>query len=326
MAVESSRWGWRNLANLIIVAAGLFILSNVPMLGQTQSAALDTLPICKTNLGPGGQWMFGMPGMVYAPVAYDDVKVSGSDLQAWATARNGLGVLIDRAFNAKWPSKSPMAQIEFLRGPEGVVYHCIVNIVPYDPDLEDIEALQVGDCDLKLVAGQPQLMVGHAQVWETPKDSEEFVFGPYQVIDGSTLSQRKIMPIGFAAGVSMIGWFPRNSDGTLLANLCPVRVAPAPGIDGSAQVDEKDLCTASDGKPTRLAVGEVVTLQIEKREGRAFEVDEYALGDPKIVASSGFDKVAQMPILKGIAPGTTSIVLLNNSDDLQARVCEVQVE
>lgn len=323
---EVLRRGWCHLTALIIFAVGFFILSNVPLLGQTQPTALETVPICRTNLGSGGHWIFGLPGMVYAPVPYDDVKVSGTDLQAWAMARNGLGVLIAEAFNAKWPTKAPTAQVEFLRGTEGVVYRCNVNIVPYDPDLEDMETLQVGDCNLRLVAGRPQLMVGHAQVWETPQDSEEFSLGPHKVIDGSTLSERMIMPLGNSAGVSMIVWAPRSTDGTLLANLCPVRVAPAPGMAGSERLDEKDLCKDSDGTPMRLAVGQVVTMELEKGEGRVFAVDEYALGDPKIVASSGFDKVKKMPILKGVSPGTTSIVLLSNSDGVQARVCEAQVE
>lgn len=324
-AVEAFRRGWCDLTALNIFAVVFLILGNAPLLGQTQPTALETVPTCKTNFGLEGHWMFGLPGMVYAPIPYDDVKVSGTDLQAWATVRNGLGVLIDKAFNARWPTKAPMAQVEFLRGKEGVVYRCNVNIVPYDPDLEDIETLQVGDCDLKLVAGQPQLMVGHAQVWETPQDSEEFLFGPYKVIDGSTLSQRKIMPLGFSRGISIIGWMPRNKDGTLLANLCPFRVTPPPGVDGSEQVDEKDLCKASDGNPMRLAVGQVVTLQFPEGGEHGFTLDEYALAEPGIVAPHGWNKATKTPILKAISQGTTSVVLLSNAGGVQSQVCEVEV-
>ena len=269
--------------------------------------------------------MFGLPGMVYAPVPYDDVEVSGTDLQAWATVRNGLGVLIAEAFNARWPTKAPTAQVEFLRGAEGVVYRCKVNIVAYEPDLKDIETLQVGDCDLKLVAGQPQLMVGHAQVWEVPQDAEEFAFGPYKVMDASTLAARMFMPLSYSPGVFMVVWMTRTLDGGLHANLCPFRAFPAPHVGGPQGIEEKDLCKDSSNIPMRLSVGQEVILQIPKSDERDFTVDEYALADPKIVESRSRNMETRTPVLKAISPGTTSIVLLSNAGGVQARVCEIQV-
>ena len=324
-AVNLSGQGWRDSVMLLSVFIGFLILSGSAVLAQTLGATAEDVRACKTNLGSQGHWMSGLPGMVYAPVAYDDVKVAGTDLEVAPQVRNGLGVFVGPAFNAKEPAMAPTALVEFLRGNEGVVYRCTVSIVAYEPDLQDIETLKVGDCNLKLVAGLPQLMVGHAQVWEVPQDAEDFVFGPYKVMDASTLAARMFMPLGFSPGVSMVLWTTRNQDGGFHANLCPFRVFPVPKAGGLQSMGEKDLCQDSSGIPMRLSVGQEVTLQIPEGDERAFAMDEYALADPTIVESQGWNKVTKTPILKAISPGTTSVVLLSNAGGVQARVCEIQV-
>lgn len=298
----------------VVAAFALLTLGFGPALAETSPV---DLPPCKTNLGDAGQII---AGLAYAPVDYDDVRVLGDGFTANRYVRNGLGVLVETPITTQ---ASAQAVVEFLQG-TAVQHRCRVTSVPYDPNLQDLAALQVGDCALTRTAGLPQLYTGHMQVWQTPQKFDENAIWPVQVMDISTLSGRSIMIVGKAPGPGVVIWGAASEDHVLQANFCPFRVVDAEGL--GVDIADSDLCLDQDGAPMRLTVGQTATLKAPDNEGQPFEVHHYAIGDPAIIDSLGRDKVTKTPILKAIAPGTTNIIMLDAQPDPQARACVVQVQ
>ncbi len=301
----------------VVAAFVLLTLGLGPALAETSPA---DLPLCQTNLGDAGQIIAGIAGLAYAPVEYDDVRVLGEGFTANRSVRNGLGVLVETPVATP---ASAQAVVEFLQG-TAVQHRCRVTSVPSDPNLQDLAALQVGDCALTRTAGLPQLYTGHMQVWQTPQKFDEKGFWPVQVMYGSTLSGRLILLIGKAPGPGVVIWGAASKDHVLQANICPFRVVDAAGL--GADLADSDLCLDQNGVPMRLKVGQTATLKVPEGDGQPFEFLEYAIGDPDIVSSLRRDKVTQTPVLRALAVGSTTIIMLDAQPEPQVRACVVQVQ
>ena len=298
-----------------------------------QNSEMSQLPPCETNVGSDGEMLEGFDGMIYAPVAFDQVKMEGGGLTVIAGLRDGLGVLARSGF---LPTKKgdqpppevlnergePIVRLEFIAGTDRVVHVCHVHLVAFDPARHDMAKLQRGNCDLKLVAGMAELRVGHVQAWQMPGDSEGNFVAPKTVMDLMTLDYGLVMPSGNAPGVALMGWTQKQQDGTQRTSLCPFEVMAA-----QEPIDDKYLCKDVQGKPLRLAVGAVATVMPLNADGTAFETNQYMLQDPTIAKATGFDKANHGPIVQGVRAGSTSVALLSGfSGKIVAAVCEVVVE
>ena len=301
----------------VVAAFALLTLGFGPALAETSPV---DLPPCKTNLGDAGQIIAGIAGLAYAPVDYDDVRVLGDGFTANRYVRNGLGVLVETPITTE---ASAQAVVEFLQG-TAVQHRCLVTSLPYDPNLQDLAALQVGDCALTRTAGLPQLYTGHMQVWQAPRKFDEKGFWPMKVMDGSTLSGRSFLILGKEPGPGVVIWGAASEDHVLQANVCPFRVLDAAGL--GADLADSDLCLDQNGAPMRLTVGQTATLKVPESDGQPFEFAEYAIGAPEIVSNLRRDKATNTPVLRAFAPGTTSIIMLDAQFDTQVRGCEVQVQ
>lgn len=305
------------LKSTVVAAFVLLTLGLGPALAETSPA---DLPPCQTNLGDAGQIIAGIAGLAYAPVGYDDVRVQGDGFAANRYVRNGLGVLVETPITTE---ASAQAVVEFLQG-TAVQHRCRVTSVPYDPNLQDPAALQVGDCALTRTAGLPQLYTGHMQVWQTPQKFDENAVWPRDVMEISTLSGRLILLIGKAPGPGVVIWGAASEDHVLHANFCPFRVMDAAGL--GADIADSDLCLDQSGGPMRLTVGQTATLKAPDSDGQPFDIAEYAIGAPTIIDSLGRDKATKTPILQAVAVGTTNIIMLDAQPEPQARACVVLVQ
>lgn len=318
---------WIGLPTLLIAAVVFMGWSTGPTAAQTDFSISTEVPACVTNLGSEGRLINGVPGMVFAPGHFDDVTITGTALEIFPTLRNELGVLIrEEAFAKAGSAQLEKAMVEFSRKDGMVVHRCNVEEVAYEPDFQDIERLQVGNCSFKLVAGMPTLIQGHLQVWEASVDAADFDVGPRAVMDVSSLSETMFMLVGKSPGISVVVWSENGEGDMSKTNLCPFRTLSTSEMRGTDSLADASLCRDTDGNPMRLSVGQNVTMRMPESDGRGFTIDEYALGDPKIARGTWSTAQVRLPVITGISPGTTSIIMLGYSSGVQARSCVVRVE
>lgn len=315
------------------------VLVGSPVAAQDGSAFAG-LPACVTNAGPDGEMIGGFYGLIYAPVVFDRVRAlgeTGSGLTVISEMRDGLGVLAKPEFVPVDAAPSlpptlnaagePMVRVEFIAGSDTVVHACAVHIVSFDPKRYDLTKLQTGNCDLKLVAGLPQLRVGHLQVWRTPETQDGAFVSPILVMDLTSLDSDLVMPSGNSPGFALLGWDKKRQDGTVQISLCPFEIEAAVEGDVARPIDDQYLCKDPQGKPLLLAPGEVATVQAHNVDGSVFETEEWMVQSTGIAKRNGFDKATQGAIVLAVAAGSTSVALLGRKDGhVTAFVCEVVVE
>lgn len=304
----------------LMFALGLCTTVAVPVAAQTVMDPAE-VPACKTTAGDDGLLFHGTFGMVYAPVAFDNVRTEADNLSLNAEIRDGLGVFARGGRNIKDSPQqvdaAPAALVEFIADGT-IVHHCAVKIVAFNPDKHDLARLQSGDCDLRLVAGRAPLAAGHAQILEVPQEIYELSIGNPSIADISTLTDRSLYLLGKSPGVTVLAWFPDDVEGSAIVNFCPVSVT------SPEEVPDKDLCLDATGVPMRLSVGQSATMQLRDSLGRFADFAEAAVAAPGI-ADFSFAEGKASATITGLASGSTSLTLLTDNSSI-AQNCEIVVE
>jgi hypothetical protein len=290
--------------------------------------------LCETNVGIKGQLLDGYNGMVYSPVAFDQMKTVGSPLQYWNENKDGLGVLVfagdmlgtskvDAAGNAALAGNQ--ALVTFTQGDGTVVHQCQVEVVTYDPAQHDLAKLQVGDCSMTQLAGMTQLVAGHAQVWVFPPDFEEISASPWRIADTSTLSASSFYLVAKTAGAVLITAIRRKFGEDRSISLCPFNVVTPQQAFGEQGLSDDEMCKDVKGAPVRLTVGQTAILPMSQGEEHPVSFTDFAISAPDVLASLGYEKTGNSWTITAIAPGTSSLTALT-PDGLHAMGCEVVVE
>jgi hypothetical protein len=309
--------GFRRKIGLgLLLILGLGATDGAPVAAQTDPPAPTA---CKTTAGDDGLLFQGFYGMVHSPVEFETIRVEDGRLTFYPELRDGLGSL---AFGG--PVTANEAFVEFLAADGKVVHQCVVKIVAFDPEVHELTRLQAGDCKLKLVAGRQQLMAGHAQVWEFPQKPSERDIAPPLVADISTISNTRLYLLGKSPGVAVLAWTVDEADASQLINLCPIKVASPSEALGDDGPEDKDLCRDASGVQMRLSVGQTATMEFRDGDGQFIEFQEVVTAAPDI-AEFSFAADGPGATLRGVAPGSTSITLLNH-DATIVQNCEVVVE
>jgi hypothetical protein len=257
-------------------------------------AEAQTVPPCQTTAGNEGLFFAGTHAMIFSPVAFDEVRSLGPEIQVFSDIREGLGVM---AYLGK-PSEDSV--VEFVA--EGAVVHqCLGRIVAFDPKLHDMAQLQSGDCTLKLIAGRKELLAGHAQVLELPQDLADVSISAPRYVDISTLSSRWLYVWGKAQGLAVLAWLTEGEAGSYGINLCPIMAVSPEAVLAAGGPTDAELCQDVDGAPMRLGVGQVAMMAFRDAAGNEMEYGEAAMADPTVAKFSFKDtKSGEMT---GVAPG-----------------------
>lgn len=187
------------------------VLGAVP--GEAQ-----TVPPCKTTAGEDGLVFEGTYALIHAPVAFDTVTSDAPEIGIVPELESGLTVL---ALVGKASADSVV--VEFLAD-EAVVHQCAVTVVAFDPTIHYLARLEAGDCNLQLVAGNPQLVASHAQVLEAPREFWQLANTAEEVAKVSTLSARRLYMWGEAPGLTVLVWLEKDDLGSFAINICPMSV------------------------------------------------------------------------------------------------------
>jgi hypothetical protein len=285
------------------------------LLGSGQLEA-QTVPPCKTTAGDSGLFFAGTFALIFSPVAFDEVRSQGAEIQVFSDVRDGLGVL---SYLGK-PSEDSV--VEFVA--EGAVVHqCLGRIVAFDPKRHDMAQLQSGDCGWQLVSGRKELLAGHAQVLEFPEDFSEISISAPRDVDISTLSSRLLYLHGNAPGLAVIAWFVEGEPGAYTINLCPITAISPEAVLAAGGPTDAELCQDADGAPMRLGVGQVARMAFRDAAGDAMEYQEAAMADAT-VAEFNFDDTRGARVT-GLAAGWTSLTLVAYSSEM-VTTCEIIVE
>jgi hypothetical protein len=313
----------------LLLILGLAATEVAPVAAQTVANPVE-IPACRTTAGEDGLLFQGMFAMVYAPVEFESVRAEEGKLSLFPEVRDELGMLAESK-----PGAATRAVIEFLAADGTVVHQCAVTGVTFDPEVQDLAQLQTGDCNLSLVAGRPQLVVGHAQVWEInwalPPARDAFGRARVEVgisdpsiADMSRFSERQLYLLGKSPGVTVLGSVVEEQDSSHSINLCPINVLTPAEVIGAEGPEDKDLCHDANGVPMRLSVGQTATMELREGDAQGIEVSEASTAAPDI-ADFSFAEGGTGATVKGLAPGSTSITLYN-TDAFIAQHCEVSVE
>jgi hypothetical protein len=285
------------------------------LLGSGQLEA-QTVPPCKTTAGDSGLFFAGTFALIFSPVAFDEVRSQGAEIQVFSDIRDGLGVL---AYLGK---ASEDNLVEFLA--DGAVAHqCQGRIVEFDPKRHDTAQLQSGDCGWQLVSGRKELLAGHAQVLEFPEDFSEISISAPRDVDISTLSSRLLYLHGNAPGLAVIAWFVEGEPGAYTINLYPITAISPEAVLAAGGPADAELCQDADGAPMRLGVGQVAGMEFRDAAGNEMEYGEASMADPTAVEFSFKD--TRSATVTGLAPGWTSPTLVAYNLEL-VTTCEILVE
>lgn len=312
------------------IKALVAVLAVFSLLAIKATPAFAEAPaLCETNVGVPGQLLDGFDGMVYSPVAFDQMKTVGSPLQYWNENKDGLGLLVfagdmlgtskvDAVGNAALAANQ--ALVTFTQGDGTVVHQCQVEIVAYDPALHDLAKLQVGDCSMTQLAGMTQLVAGHAQVWVFPPDFEEISASPWRIADTSTLSASSFYLLAKTAGAVVITAIRGEFGEDRSISLCPVNVIDQHQAFGEQGISDDVICKDATGAPMRLHMGQSAAISIPYGKDH-----ELATSSPSLLDVSRFDESRNTRMITAIAPGISSITMIT-VDGLQGIGCEVVVQ
>lgn len=269
----------------------------------------------------------GYQGMITAPEGFERVMTDAKRLEVFPDLRNGPAVLARAHAQPSGAADSSAIPVAFLSETGEPLLTCSVHIVPFDPARHSLARMKVGNCDLKLVAGLPQLRVGHLQAWRLPSPSEGNPVSPKRIMEMMTLDEDLIMPSGNSPGIAVMSWVPRGQSGIPQVNLCPMETVDATDANGPLPIPDDALCKDPQGKPLRLKPGQVATVQAHNPDGSVFATQQYMTQQPAVAKAIGFDKTLRGPTIEAVAPGSTSVALLaGHNRHIVAQVCEVVVE
>jgi hypothetical protein len=297
-------------------AARILVLGlTVAVLGGGQLAA-ETVPPCQTTAGEDGLFFSQTLAVISSPVAFDEVRSMGSEIQVFSDVRDGQGVL---AYLGK---ASDAGVVEFVAD-GAVVHQCLGRIVDFDPKVHDMAQLQSGDCALKLIAGRKDLLVGHSQVLEFPQDFAEVSISAPGDVGISTLSSRWLYLLGHAPGLTVLAWLTEGEPGPYSINLCPITSISPEAVLAAGGPTDTELCRDVEGAPMRLGVGESARMALRDAAGNEMEYQEAAMASPT-VAEFNFDDTRGARVT-GLAAGWTSLTLVAYSSEM-VTTCEIIVE
>lgn len=294
------------------------------MLGGGQGAAQE-LPPCQTTAGEEGLVFAGAFSLIQSPVDFATARSGAEAVQVFGEVRDGLGVLVLGAESGPEEGSGGVeVQVTFAAKEGAVVHACAVNVLPFDPTLNDPAQLSAGDCNLTVIAGLPQLVMSHAQVIEVPRVFEKLGVAAPQIADMASLSERRFYLLGKRPGTTVLIWTEREPTGSLGVNLCPIPVASPDEGFGPAGPGDDVLCQDEQGAPVRLAVGQTARMVFRDAGGTPMEYGEYSVANPA-VADFSFEFGAEAGMITAIGNGSTSLTLLT-SDGKTAVNCEISVE
>jgi hypothetical protein len=322
----------RKLAHFLL-AFGLFSANAARVFAQA-------IPQCETNVGVPGQLLDGNYGIVYSPVAFDRVEITGERVGAVSELRDGFGVLLgagnfphepqEELSIAKFDLTADEALIAFAQRNGAIVHTCRVKVVAYEPAVHDFAAIKVGDCDLTQLAGLPQLVVDHAQVWTFSQDFEEFSVLSSQIADFSTYSTRVFNLQARSPGLFMLAVNWGKTDNSHTISLCPFTVVSAEDTLGDHGLNDNDICRDVNGGLMRLFVGQTALFSKSYGANPDSVYDEVETSTQSVLVVVGTDELQNAWIIKAIAPGTSSVTARTwdrfQDDGLQVKSCEVVVE
>jgi hypothetical protein len=306
----------RNLCLGLLWILGLGATDGAPVAAETDPPALAA---CKTTAGDDGLLFQDYHGMVHSPVEFETVRAEGSKLTFFPDMRDRLGSLAKAG-----PDAAPEAVVEFVAADGTTVHQCVVKIVAFDPEVNELQRLQAGDCNLKLVAGRAQLMAGHGQVVELPQDLADATIGPISVAYYSPIIDRSLYLLGKSPGMAVLVWMAPEAEGAGGVNLCPLTVADPVVVLGAGGPDDKDLCRDANDAPIRLSVGQTAKTEFRDTDGKDTEFIDYVPAAPRI-ADFSIDFGMTSGTVIGRAPRSTSITLFRRDGSVGLQ-CEVVVE
>jgi hypothetical protein len=283
--------------------------------------------LCETNVGVPGQLFYRYSGMVYAPVAFEKIRIVGEPFRYQIENKDGLSVFV----HASVPHDPDDAEtnlglaenessVEFMQDNGRVAYQCRVQFVHLDPIMHEVAALRSGDCNMTQMAGLPQLTDGHSQVWALQEDFEEIRVTPPDIVNVTRLSARSFYLLPRRPGLVVVEVVRSVFDKERATSLCPFTVVTrqiALGVNG---LKDQEICKDANGLPLRLSVGQSTEFPLSFDEEH-----EFATSAPTILDASRFDPVRNTMTIMGLAPGTSSLTVIT-VDGLQAKGCVVKVE
>ncbi|OYW51776.1 MAG: hypothetical protein B7Z10_05520 [Rhodobacterales bacterium 32-66-7] len=307
----------------VFLVLGLSFLAVTPAAAQTVGEATEA---CETTAGPEGLLFAGTYAMVHAPVDFETARTAYPGVELVIPVRDGPGML---AFGIEGEtSDADDNQVEFLDANGKVVHQCTVETVAFDPAIHKLAQLQDGDCNLKQAAGLPQLLAGHAQVWEVPRDLSEVSVNDTYIANLATMSARTIYLLGKTPGVVVFVWLEGEPDVTYSANLCPFEVLSVAEALGAAGIANPDICRDANGAMLGLSVGQ--TAQINLGDYAGDQVDDWEGMIAKETVADVVDYVG-IPagiVIEALAPGSTSVFFFSVTEEgeSQSHICELVVE
>jgi Flp pilus assembly secretin CpaC len=310
--------------NAILFAFGLLFGTG---LSATAQDAGGVVPPCRTTAGPEGRLFVDTYAMVHSPVPFATATAVDGAVTLVPEVRDASGMLLMGGlprFSPEYGTGAAVDEIVFQDEAGQTVHQCRVELIAFDPAVHKLADLQSGDCNLRLLAGLPRLLAGHAQVWETPSDFSELLVDNPAIGDISTLSERRLYLLGKSPGIVVLVWIGGEPGAFTSINFCPFEVLGSGDALAAQAIGENDLCRDDAGQPMRLKVGQTARLHLNDPAGSPLEVWEASIAAPRI-ADFRFLGSAREATVTGSAPGSTSVTLFG-AGGTPVLACEIVVE
>ncbi|WP_170753029.1 hypothetical protein [Ruegeria lacuscaerulensis] len=306
-------------------------------------AGANTPPNCVTNIDAEGTVIAGFFGLVTPPVPYSSIETEGGDLTVYPTIRHGNGALVYAGiyrgvYSAGGASQTvnksgTETELVFKQDDGSIVHICMVKANQFDPTIYDPIASQVGECDLKQIAGVETLTPGHVQIFEPPYDLVEISGVPKTVLAVAPVTTELIQLRGQTPGWANYVWHPEDqSKFGGIGGICNVEVSKSTSTTQDYQTELIESCKDTEGKNLTLGQGSKAQLELSKyRNNINFSSGRFTQNLPPIEINTplkiGLTDVEEFEVIAS-RPGKMSLVrrvYLSEERKLKHDVCMVTV-